>query len=600
MIKINQSFVIVLSLFLGAIFRFPAYADEMSVAAVSPSVSAEGNDYATDVLGNAWNYNEYKDISKYLNTSGVVINLSNIQVANGVFSATSTNSDAYYFPLFPGYGQNAINPGGYGINYPIQSNKYHCLSMRIKVETDSSDEIRVFWFADNRLTGGPFGVTQIIPVAANAWKIYEVDLNLSFDSINSNTSWSALPYWQGIRIDPTRYANKRFHVDWVRLTDCNPKNVTVTWSPVQANVEIWMSRQSGVLENRLLGPINGNSGNALVNVSGWEAGSYYLGVKNLSSGAVQWMNFAIESKPEITITKPSYTSGEGIFLPMNNSSELIYGVDRTRCVNHTFNNGVLEMETKSPATIGSGCVAGSYSDPQLYFNLPYQIDTTQYRYFTYRLHTQGTWQDVNKGWVGRLIWYYNRSPQQLCIAVSNDIIIDVDWERYALDLHQPGIGTPEYVEYCGTQYLWSAYPIHLLRFDPNENATSSSIFQKLDWISLNKMDEASRTVVFPIHATFSKPLDSLTLRFYYTTDIAQPRQRSLQLVSPAPPPNLAGLELLFLPYIGYQSFSEDPVASEFLWNTSGVASGTYYVCIEATDEVGNVSIRCSEAPVRVE
>lgn len=590
--------LIVVNIWASVVFRQQPQSEELD-AAVSPTVSAEGNDYATDVLGNAWDMNEYKDISKYLNTSGVVINLANIQVQNGIFSARSNTSDAYFFPLFPGYGQDAINPGGYGVNYPIQSSKYHCLSMRMKVDTETNDEIRVFWFADHRLTDGPFGVTRIIPVSANTWKIYEVDLNLDFDNANSNTAWSGRSHWQGIRIDPTRFNNKSIQVDWVRLTDCAAKNVTVTWPSVGSNVEIWMSRNSGVLETRLAGPISGSPGNAVINVSGWEAGNYHLAVRNISSGTVQWTNFRIEPKTGINISRPSFTSGEGIIWPMNSTSELVYGIDRTRCVIHTFNNGVLEMETRPAATIGGGCTASGFSDPQLYFNLPFQIDPTQYRYLTYRLQTVGSWQDINRGWVGRWIWYYNRPSGQLCIAVSHDISIDVDWERYALDMHQPATGTPEYVEYCGTTLPWSAYPIHTLRFDPNENATQYSIFQNLDWVSLNKMDQISAGASFPIMVNFSKAASQLTLHFFYTTDRNQPKQHPVQLVPPPPPPNQSGSEVVFLPLIQNRSTTGVVDGISYLWNTQGVALGVYFICVEAIDSVGNQSIRCSEAPLRV-
>jgi hypothetical protein len=39
--------------------------------------------------------------------------------------------------------------------------------------------------------------------------------------------------------------------------------------------------------------------------------------------------------------------------------------------------------------------------------------------------------------------------------------------------------------------------------------------------------------------------------------------------------------------------------ADFVWDTTGVASGLYYICIEATTQHG-AAIHCSDAPVQVE
>jgi hypothetical protein len=574
---------------------------------VSPAITAEGNDYATDVLGNAWDMNEYSDISKYLNTSGVTINLDSIQVQNGIFSARSTNTDAYFFPLFPGYGAGSINLGGYGVNYPINSAKYHCLYFRMKVNTTANDEIRVFWFADTGLTdNNNWGVSKIIPPVPNQWNIYSIDLNTIFDSSNGYIPWTGNSRWEGLRIDPTRYSSVNFSVDWIRLTDCTARNVTVSWTPVSSQVEIWMGKTSNSLETKLVGPLSGSTGSAVLDTQGWEAGDYYIGVKNLSNNNVQWSTLHVEPKPKITITKPSFTSGEGITWNMNSASEILTGPSTTRCVIYSFINGILNMQTLSPSAIGQSCTASGYSDPQIFLKLPSsQIDPTQYRYLSYRLNMQGSWQNVNKGWIFRWLWRYYKSgdPNHWCINVTHDIPFDVGWETYSLDMFNPAMGTPEYAvgaysSDCNPVQSWSQNPINELRFDPNENATSASFYQQMDWISLNKMDRVSRGQVFPITIVPSKPIGDLTLTFYYTTDANQPKQHSVVLQQTKSAGN-AGPNKLFLPLIQNQANTMPLNGIPYNWDTSTVSQGVYYICVESRDTVGNVSMNCSQAPVQV-
>jgi hypothetical protein len=94
-----------------------------------------------------------------------------------------------------------------------------------------------------------------------------------------------------------------------------------------------------------------------------------------------------------------------------------------------------------------------------------------YRYLSYRMYTDGAWQDINHGWNARWLWYYYKS-NQLCIGVTYGISIDVGWEQYSLDMVKDPVGNPEYAAYC-TPQPWSVNTISYLRFDPNENNTTS-------------------------------------------------------------------------------------------------------------------------------
>lgn len=566
-------------------------------ASISPAVSAEGYDYATQVLKNAWDMNEYKDISKYLNTSGVSINLGNISVQNSIFSARTLTNDGYFFPLFPGY-IGGYNPGGYGVNYPVLSSKFHCLSFRAKIDTWLPDELRVFWFADNRLTGGPFGVTtnSTVKVVPNQWAIYNYDLATNYDPTNSNTRWNSLSSWQGIRIDPSIHAGVNFAFDWVRLTDCSARNVTVSYASLANAGEVWMGRALNATETKLADVSAGSSSYGF-RVEGWEAGDYSIGVKDKVTASIQWTQLKIAAAPRVEINKPSFTSGDGFTWQMNGPGDLDFGTDKTSCFGYSFSNGILNLTTNPPASIGGGCTASGYSDPKIFLKMPVaSFNPVDYRYLSYRMSTEGAWQDINLGWVGRWLWYYNNGG--LCIGVTYGISLDVDWEQVSLDMKNPAIGTPNYTEYCNPE-PWSAHPISYLRFDPNENGTASPILQHMDWVSLNKMDAVQKGSLFTLVVNPHQAVNSLSLNFYYTPSLSQAPGTAMTIAQPPQgtiPP--AGLKT-YLPMLRTGGSSITPDGIKYYWDTSNVPLGTYYVCIASQDSAGNQSLDCSEAPVQV-
>ncbi len=159
------------------------------------------------------------------------------------------------------------------------------------------------------------------------------------------------------------------------------------------------------------------------------------------------------------------------------------------------------MNTAGPANQPSDCVMGGASDPKVKMNLgSTPVDTSAYRYLSYRLKQDGAYMNVNTGWINRWVWltYLDNGLSQWCYGVLNDVPYDVSWETYLLDMHDPAIGTPEYGDgyntvICETQKgTWSTRDIFELRFDPNENTTSQPFVQYLDYVRLSKPDPGLR------------------------------------------------------------------------------------------------------------
>lgn len=581
---------------------------------ISPTRVKEGNDFATQVLADPWEMNEFTDVARYINESGVVQHLVNVQVANGVFSARSNSSDAQFYTLFPGFNSSldSVNyPVLSGTIAPIDSAKYRCLSMRTKVARNSGDTMRVFWFGDKNLGNGQFGVTRYIDIPNTSWNLYTIDLSSNFDSANSNTSWSSLSAWRGLRFDPTTQQGIDFSVDWVRLTDCSPVNVNVTWSPVSGQVEIWAGVNAKNADFKVTTLSSGSSGSATIDVQGWQPGTYYIGVKP-QSGSITWNSetLTIDAAPYFRFNRPSYNSGASIGWSMSSLSDVNTDPDSgTRCLDYYVQDGLLNLNTPPPSQLASNCknnlaMGITVSDPQVVFNMPViSINTDEYRYLTIRTHTNGAFQDINHGWVMRLLWktFTNNDPNQWCINVSNDIVIEGGWQTIFVDLHNQANGTTEDWVGPGSCHSrhWTDDPATWIRLDPNENATGGDFLQMIDWITFSKVDAVHQGELFPVNISSSESVSNMTVNFYYTTDRSNPKQYTAVISQPA-----AGMpqgsNKTFVPMIQTAVNPNLNIGQgvTYYWNTSSVPLGVYYICLEGSDN-SNRTTTCSPAAVRV-
>ncbi len=577
---------------------------------------------------------EFSDVSQYLNESGQRNLVTNINVSNGVFSGTSVgdalSGNAYFFPLFPGY-LGAIQVGKVGSRYPIPKDTFKCLYIAMKVDSGPAnkfgpDQYRVFWFADEHLTNGSWGQSYGQPLYPEAgagqpvhsWRLYSIDLSTA-PLFDGNTTWNNMPSVEGIRIDPTINANVNFAVDWVRLTDCNPVDVTITWTGgTSADTAIWLRPVNTNRDIRVATGVDGTAGWYTLDVQGIAPGSYYVGLGTDTTCCSQ-MNTAqplvIQQTPIVSFTRPSFLSGTDYASSAGNqwdfgdSSDV---VDTRNFKSVSLQNGELVMVTASgPQPAGV--------DAQVVLNTPAPIDTSTYRYLSFRMSTQNgsaPWQNVVDGMIARLVWSIQGSsgrPGYRCNLVSQDIPYDVGYHTYTIDLHDAFSGSAEEVQGECTGYPWrwqQTLPVLELRFDPNENITcnpqSGSSFiistcgdfvQNLDWIRLTAIDQVKRGTPYLIE-TIVTPLESgMAIDFFYTTDRNNPTQFLAEQYYAAPP---IGSFQVFLPVV-VNSLSNSDTTPEsnytYLWDTSNVPPGTYYICARYT---GFQTVTyCSEAPVKV-
>lgn len=584
----------------------------------------EGNDFATRILRDPWDLEQYADISQYINQSGQADLLRDISVSNGVFSARATDAhQASLHPLFPGY-KNALLNGKVGANYPIDAAKYKCLHVAAKVDSGppqngAPDQMVVFWFGDESLNAGPYWGVSIpgivlypeSPLSPQPrWKLYSLRLDQAPVPAGPYTRWENAPggYWEGLRIDFTQQTTS-FQVDWIRLTDCQAVTLDVSWSgggPVSITVE---PDQTG---REILVASDVASSPYRMDVQGLEAGSYdYYVWRN--GEVVAEGSFEVTPTPIANFSKPSTTSGADYASSFGNPWDMsdagdVEGVD---CMSTQLTNGVLAMSTLPYVQQPAACQSGGVTDPGVFLSSPEPIDALKYRYLSYRMYTDAPWQNVPEAMIVRWIWYVqgvSGLPANRCIMASYGVPYDVGWHTYTVDLHDALEGMPESttVVDCPPTLHWTgSTPVMEVRWDPNENIMATTLNQQLDWVRLTAPDQVKSGQPFNIQVDLNVDWSNVDdFNLFYTTDPNQPFQNSVRPYSLV----LPGPERLYLPVTLSRSTPQSQAAAaavvaentrDFLWDTRGVSPGQYYICVNFPNTGQQGVTYCSEVPVVV-
>lgn len=670
-------------------------------------VTGESRDFATLVLREPWDMDQYADVSQYLNESGQRRLVRDVRVENGIFTGvsegTAANGDnAYFFPLFTGY-ETTMLLGKVGHNFPIASNEYQCLYIAMKVDSGPAnsmgpDQFVVYWFEDERLVqrNGIYGVTGGIPLYPEAganqpnhsWRLYRVDLDDPPHGLRPDTKaeWSDLPLWRGIRIDPTINRDVKFQVDWVRLTACDANRHTVSWSPNGEGSALWVRAEGTNHYIRVATGVDGASGSHELDVQGITPGTYRvaLGTDTSCCLAGNIATLDIRQRPIIDFVRPSFISGEDYYTaatgrPWNFEED----TDVVNVVNLDKDNDEWRIEnnqlhvTTPPGPLPAGV------DGQVHFDTPEPFSTSEYRFLTYRMYAEwaSPWQDVTSGMISRWVWTMPSLTGQAgyeCHLVTQDVPFNVGWHTYTIDLNDWFQGSPEGQQPIGPPHCpplptirdqpptnigenpahWlNTGPVHQLRVNPNENVSCefgetknavvpcSPYYQIFDWVRLTKVDSVAQGNPFPIEFEMNLAASAVSsFEYFYTTNRAEPRQNraapsdsrtaAVSNEEPAQVAARAAREIpeaveqaiaagnssstfnqpsgvVFLPAMEYNvdgGSADEPANpggggnvedADFVWDTTGVASGLYYICIEATTQHG-AAIHCSDAPVQVE
>lgn len=580
----------------------------------------EGNDFATQVMHDPWDMTEFSDISQNINPAGMPTLLTNIQLSSGVFSAHSTSfKQPSIHPLFAG-NPKAMLIGKVGAVTPINPNKYKCMYTAAKVdsgaaENGSPDQMVVYWFNNENMHLSTFGQTLpgivLYPEAGAAaptprWKLYSARL----DQVPTHlTKWLSPPdgVWRGFRIDAT-IQNTSFAFDWIRLTDCNPVNISIPWSgtgPVSVSIMPYgTTRDIQVATNVYSSPY-------VLDAQGIQAGTYQYYVRK-GTTVVTTGTFKVKPAPVSQVTNPNPYDGVDLSTASGNAWDMSQSSDifNVKCTSTRFENGNLVMETPPLSAQPSSCVYDGVSDAQFNTAATLPADTSQYRYLSIRIHTDYPYTIFGSGMIARWVWYLqgvSGLPDNRCLMVSDDIPYDVGWYTATVDLFDPkqGLADQNTVVDCPTEMAWSDNtPALLFRLDPNENILPTKLVQKIDWIRLTKVEEIAKGTQYPVNLKLNLPWYALdNYKLFFTSDRNNPTENlAATVVAGAPAQGEAVTSKVFLPAIINRTFkvdTQDPLlaySQTLVWDTNVVARGQYYLCLETTAN-GHTTTSCSGAPV---
>jgi len=593
-----------------------------SQPAQAQAVYMEGRDYATEILHDAWDMSEFSDVSHRLNGFNQ-FDASTIQVQNGVFSATTRSSnEGSFFPLYPGF-EDAMNTRKPGTLYPMSSSTYRCLYAAIKMP-NAPGGTYVKWSRGKPFN--PLGWTNTAAYPDGAWALRKADLTTTV----SGQAWTSQALWEALVVVGSMWSGsaQSFEVDWIRLTDCAAVNHSVTWTGTNP-ATVYLRPQGTTREIHVAGGLTG--GSYTLDLQGVPPGTYDV-IARMSGQADQVTQVEIMAAPIADFVRPSMLSGEDFASAVGNPWDFSdttdienIGVQAVYCLTWSVSGGVLHLDTAPPSQQPANCKDGSgIADPRVYLNMPVPITTlSDYRYLSFRMHTgNADWpvQTVPNGMIVRWIWAQDMSPWDPCYQVTEDIPYDIGWWTTSVDMHdgfnglaeQAAKGTGGDPITCDPMRWDVTQPqIIRMRFDPNENWTGTGFneywvpafhfIQQLDWIRLTKVDRTAQGSAFPVRLSLNKPAAGLTFSFYYTTTRDDPTQNLALEAGPVVP---SGPNLLYLPLVLRNPFNNDwyldPVSNgyTFMWDTTGVAPGEYFVCVEV-HEGGRSTRSCSEAPVQV-
>jgi hypothetical protein len=421
----------------------------------STTISA-GNDYATQVIGDAWDMNNVQDID----TDESAL-LSPQTIAGGIFSATNTDTvgacNAYFYPLFMGYGTQTVAIAR-GQRFPIDNSQYRYLTMKLKATAGASaQQDRIFYYENGDSTGnGRLGGTSLGNVTPNAWNVQTWDL--ATDTLPPPYfTWTSLSQVRGIRVALCNAGSPNLQVDWIRITapPSAGQSYTVTWTDTGSTTTYAITAIDGDMARyQFATGISGTSYSA--NFSRLAPGDYHVEVKRAdnttatSTGVVH-----VNIPPQVNISAPSVrgepaksyaiTQQGGQWGPMS-------ATDFAAVVN--FKNVVYTNP------VGSFSGRPLNNDPEFIMKTAgHTIDASLYRSACFTQQVFGT-RSVGSGSVARFFW----GPSSSSVSTTTDIVLGNGLVEYCL----PDLADTAAVPLVpGSPQPWAGN-IGYFRMDPDE------------------------------------------------------------------------------------------------------------------------------------
>lgn len=392
-------------------------------------VTGEGVDFASVEVGDPWDMSSITDIynerSQNVTSSA---GANRLAIENGMLVGTTTTTDPQIFLQWPGYPGFQSSYAKYGINTPINADRYRYFVMRMYVDNVTADAAgRLFWARGMALS--QFGLSKPIPIHSG-WFTYVIDLKTI--GIDGGTQgWNG--NFHALRLGPINNSNVNFKIDWIRLvseTDLPTYNI-----PFQAN--------AGVV-SLYAAPTNTQPDTTTVIATSLNTA---LGSYTWPAGLLPPSDYYIYEVAGIDY------AGLALGTPWNMTSTNQYSLNELNL--NSLSGGILNVSPNG-------------ADPSITFalnpNTP--IDGSVFNRFAIKMNASGLQSGRLYAW--QIFWRTVGDPS----AKSTDLNFEVvaGEQTYAVDLS----GRSD----------WHGKKIEWLRFDIGANGSMTSLSLAIDWAAL--------------------------------------------------------------------------------------------------------------------
>ncbi len=418
------------------------------------STIAAGDDYATQVIGDAWDMNNPEDID-----TDDSLNLTSQTYSGGYFSATDISAvntcGAYFFPLVMGYGTQTVTITR-GPRFPIDTSKYRYFTMKIEQSGGGTQaqSNRVIFFQDGDSTvNGTFGSSTFGSVTPNQWNIQTWDFFTDVFTTGGYKAWTSLPHVEGLQVPICNSGSPNLKVDWIRLTAApTPDELFhVTWTDSVSSTYTITAIDADGARFQLASGVSGTSYDA--DFSRLAPADYHVEVKSTNNTALSSGVLHINTPPQVDITSPSIRGEQ------NQSYALTaFGYQWGPMAAKDFTSVTNFTNVSYTNPVGSFSARPTNGDPQLVMNTSgHMIDATLYRSICFTQEIFGP-RSVGDGSVARVFWGVNSSN----VAITTDIVLGSGLREYCL----PDLADTTAVPLVSGP-AWAG-KLGFLRFDPDE------------------------------------------------------------------------------------------------------------------------------------
>jgi hypothetical protein len=439
-------------LLLAAAFVQPSFgALTVTAPPAGSTMVPAGNDFATQVIGDAWDMSNPQDID-----TDESANLTTQTFSGGLFSATASACPAAFWPHFVGYGSQIVAIKR-GPRYPINTSVYRYFTIKLKTSTSQQDHLFFFQNGDTGVQAN-IGASTYQVTPANAWTIQTWDMYT--DTFGSPYQpWTSFPTVQGIRFDPCNTGAPAIQVDWIRLTapPTTGNLYTVTWSDPGGSGPYTVVAFDGDNATYTF-TTNAGGTSYSADLSRLAPGDYHIQVSRSGASGTSAGVLHINAPPQVQITAPTQRGEQALSYALVEQGVQwavpMSGADFKSVVNFT------NVTYSNPSFPGSFSGRPITSDTQFIMQTTgHNIDASLYRSVCFTLEVFGT-RDVGNGSIARLFWGVDSAH----VSTTKDIILGNGLVEYCL----PDLADANAVPLVtGSPQPWAG-SLGYFRMDPDE------------------------------------------------------------------------------------------------------------------------------------